>query len=135
MSARKDLATALRSSPSLPKKSYDVKDVADLPDTIRKTTIVIESAGYAPAPNALGTLITKWKVIVARPELDVDKAEDGLDADVPALLEALHNLTIENAEGDPVQVDLTWTAATPVLVKTAYRGVSIECSFPIIRPY
>jgi hypothetical protein len=124
MSARKALAIALRAAPSLPKKDYDVKDVADLPDNIRKTTIVIERDGYTPGPNAIGTLFAKFKVIVARPESDIDKAEDGLDIDVPNVLEALQ-----------IYLGATWTGTSPVIVKDKYRGESIACSIPTNRPY
>lgn len=124
MSARKDLADALRAAPSLPSKNYDVKDAADLPDQIRKTTIVVERDGFAPGPNSIGTLLAKFKVIVARPELDIDKAEDGLDADVPNVLEALQKY-----------LGATWTGTTPVLVKAKYRGESIACTVPTNRPY
>lgn len=125
MSVRTDLAASLTTSlKTIRARHYDVRAEADLPDTIRKSTVIVRGPNYDQAPNAQGNMLASFIVTVATHFIDIDKAETELDQAVPDVMQALEQFG-----------SLTFTTARQVIVKETWRGYDITCSTPIAKPF
>lgn len=116
MSARSQLASTLKTA--LP--TMRVVGTERAPDKFIKPTVVIRQRDYTPAGNAQGTLLAGLVISIYSHILDIEKAEDALDAALPDLLAALHAIP-----------SITWKRAAKVLYADTYLGFDVEVTIPV----
>jgi len=116
MSARKQLAAALKTS--LP-KTIRVLDVEEMPDALTKATLIVRFHEYTPAPNAQGSMFATFVVTIASHHKDRTLAENHLDALIAVVLPAFRTMP-----------SATWSRARKALL-TSYLAFDIDVSLPV----